>query len=69
MVEMVEIGTPPRYLLSAHPAVHLLTVTIEAVQVPALHILKLPLVPQPQQGGPVIGKYCHLWKGRDNVSI
>lgn len=61
--------SPPHYLLSAHPAVHLLAVTIEEVQVQALQVLKLPLVPQPQQGRPAVGKCCHLWKGRDNMSI
>lgn len=60
---------PSCYLLSAHPAVHLLTVTIEEVQVQALLILMLPLVPQLPQGSPVVGQYCHLWKRGDNMSI
>lgn len=38
--------SPSCYLLSTHPAVHLLTVTVEEVQVQALLILLLTSVPQ-----------------------
>lgn len=58
---------PFRYLLSTHPIVHLLTVTVEEVQVQALLILMMTPDPQFLQGSPVFVEYCHLWKGRDNV--
>ena len=54
----------PSYLLSAHPAVYLLTVTVEEMQVQALLILLLTLRPQLLQSFPVVGKCCHLCKGR-----
>ena len=58
---------PSCYLLSTHPIVHLLTVTVEEVQVQALLILMMTLDPQFLQGSPAVVKYCHLWKRRDNV--
>lgn len=59
--------SPSGYLLSSHPTVHLLAVTVEEVQVQALLILSLARVPQLQQGSPIVGECCHLWKGRGNV--
>lgn len=53
------------YLLPAHPAVHLLTVTVEKMQVQALPVLLLPFLPQLQQSCPITGKIKHLYRGRD----
>ena len=55
-----------RYLLLAHPVVHLLSVTVEELQVHALLILLPPKLPQLQQGTSLLGEDAQLggWEAK-----
>lgn len=52
-----------RYLLLAHPVVHLLRVAVEELQVHALLILLPAQLPQLQQGGPLLSQDAQLGGG------